>query len=154
MSKTTSVQTWLTPEAHARLRRELAELLAADSLVSGPDSFVETRHRQTRIRHIQDLLRTAVVGEDPPDDGIAEPGMVLTVHYDDENATETFLLGLRDDAEAGDLEVYSPNSPIGLALTGAQRGEQRTYRVPSGSTVRVTLLDAAPYGRHRKSGHH
>jgi transcription elongation factor GreA len=153
MSKTTSMQTWLTPEAHTRLRRELAELLAADSLVSGqddPDSFVETRHRQARIRHIQDLLRTAVVGEDPPDDGIAEPGMVLTVHYDDENATETFLLGLRDDAEAGDLEVYSPNSPIGLALTGAERGEQRTYRVPNGGTVRVTLIDAEPYGRFQR----
>ena len=51
--------------------------------------------RQARIRQIQDLLTNAVVGEDPPDDGIAEPGMVLTVRYDDTGEIETFLLGVR-----------------------------------------------------------
>ena len=46
--------------------------------------------RQARIRQIQDLLTNVVVGEDPPDDGIAEPGMVLTVRYDDTGEIETF----------------------------------------------------------------
>jgi transcription elongation factor GreA len=41
-----------------------------------------------------------------PDDGIAEPGMVLTVRFDDTGDIETFLPGVRG-AELGDVEVYS-----------------------------------------------
>lgn len=144
---------WLTPDAHARLLAELTALLSpehgasADGSTGADDDQFPHRHhsRQARIRQIQDLLNNAVVGEDPPDDGVAEPGMVLTVRYDDDEETETFLLGVRG-AEHGDIEVYSPQSPLGAALTGARRGEQRTFRVPTGATVRVTLIDAVPYG--------
>jgi transcription elongation factor GreA len=141
-------RTWLTPHAHERLRAELADLgrTGESDSADQDDRVALRRQRQDRIREIQHLLATAVVGEDPPDDGIAEPGMVLTVRYDDTGDTETFLLGTRA-AEHGDIEVYSPDSPLGTALTGACRGEHRAYRVPDGSTVRVTLLDAVPYGR-------
>ncbi|WP_143531989.1 hypothetical protein [Saccharothrix sp. ALI-22-I] len=30
-------------------------------------------------------------------------------------------------------------------LTGARHGEQRTYQVPNGATIRVTLIEAVPY---------
>ncbi|MFD1151542.1 GreA/GreB family elongation factor [Saccharothrix hoggarensis] len=146
---------WLTPQAHRRLEDELAALLAADAgppaetdSTTDDDRVVARRRRRERIREIRDLLRHAVVGQDPPDDGIAEPGMVLTVRYDDTGETETFLLGLRA-AEHGDIEVYSPDSPLGTALTGARRGDRRAYRVPNGDLVRVTLLDAVPHGHHR-----
>jgi transcription elongation GreA/GreB family factor len=85
--------------------------------------------------------------------------MVLTIRYDDTADEETFLLGLRDveqsdlDENLGsnrdDLEVYSPTSPLGMAVIGARAGDQRSYRVPNGTTVRVTLLNAVPYGHHR-----
>ncbi len=153
MTNARAHRTWLTPHAHQRLRTELADL----SRTAGPDEPADQddraaarRQRQERIREIQHLLANAVVGEDPPDDGIAEPGMVLTVRYDDTGDTETFLLGTRA-AEHGDIEVYSPDSPLGTALTGARRGEQRAYRVPDGSTIRVTLLEAVPYGRRPKN---
>lgn len=144
---------WLTPHAHERLRTELAELSrrADDESIDQDDRVTIRRQRQDRIREIQHLLGAAVVGEDPPDDGIAEPGMVLTVRYDDADEPETFLLGARA-AEHGDIEVYSPDSPLGTALTGARRGERRAYRVPDGSTIGVTLLDAVPYGRHLGAG--
>jgi transcription elongation GreA/GreB family factor len=150
MTNTQPRRTWLTPHAHQRLMTELAELsrtASDDESTDRDDPATIRRQRQDRIREIQHLLGNAVVGEDPPDDGIAEPGMVLTVRYDDSDDTETFLLGARA-AEHGDIEVYSPDSPLGTALTGARRGEQRNYRVPDGSTIRVTLLDAVPYGRH------
>jgi transcription elongation factor GreA len=150
---TSTERVWLTPQAHSRLHAELTALLASDHASAsdghlGQDDELTTRlhTRRARIRQIHDLLNNAVVGEDPPDDGIAEPGMVLTVRYDDTDETETFLLGVRG-AEHGDLEVYSPQSPLGAALTGARQDEQRTYRVPTGTTVRVTLLRAVPYGR-------
>lgn len=139
---------WLTPQAYRRLQAELTELLwPRDASGADEDDQFEPgfQQRQARIREIQDLLSSAVVGEDPPDDGVAEPGMVLTVRYDDTGDTETFLLGVRG-AEHGDLEVYSPDSPLGAALIGARRGEQRSYRVPSGATIRVTLVEAVPYG--------
>lgn len=135
---------WMTREAHGRLQAELAELLDTRD----EDDSVALDHlqaQQARIRQIRDLLNNAVVGEDPPDDGVAEPGMVLTVRYDDTDDTETFLLGVRD-ADPGDMEVYSPQSPLGIAIAGAHPGEQRTYRVPSGASVSVTLLKAVPYG--------
>ena len=84
---TSTERVWLTPEAHRRLRAELTELRATRT----PAADVE---RDARVRHIQELLSNAVVGQDPPDDGIAEPGMVLTVRYDEFGDTETFLLGL------------------------------------------------------------
>lgn len=141
---------WLTPQAHERLNAELADLLApgsADAEAGEDGSIPAQQDRKGRIRQIQDLLAVAVVGEAPPDDGVAEPGMVLTVRHDDSAEVETFLLGTRE-AELNDLEVYSPASPLGTALGGARRGEQRSYQVPDGTTVQVTLLDAVPYGRH------
>ena len=103
--------------------------------------------RQARIHQIQELLGNAVVGEDPPDDGVAEPGMVLTVRYDDTGEIETFLLGVRG-AEDADIDVYSMQSPLGSAIAGARPGEQRTYSIPSGANLSMTLLKAVPYGMH------
>ena len=149
---TTTERVWMTRRAYIRLQAELAGLRSQagvevpDDAMHFDDSLVAGhRSQQVRIRQIQDLLTHAVVGEDPPDDGIAEPGMVLTVRYDDSGETETFLLGVRG-AEDADIEVYSLQSPLGRALAGASPGEQRTYSIPSGANVPVTLLKAVPYG--------
>jgi transcription elongation GreA/GreB family factor len=138
---------WMTRQTRDRLEAELAEL-AEPRADADADDWSERQTRQARIHQIHELLTNAVVGEDPPDDGIAEPGMVLTVRYDDTGETETFLLGLRDDDQSG-MEVYSTQSPLGKAISGARPGEQRSYQVPSGATVSATLLDAVPYGLHQ-----
>jgi transcription elongation factor GreA len=151
---TSTERLWMTREAHTRLQSELAALRSRPS-VEVPDDFMDYDDnlvakysaRQARIRQLQDLLANAVVGEDPPDDGIAEPGMVLTVRYDDTGEIETFLLGVRG-AEDADIDVYSMQSPLGSAITGAHVGEQRTYSIPSGANLPVTLLKAIPYGMH------
>lgn len=142
---TTVQPRWLTKEAHDRLRAELDDLLARRIESEGEE---EEAQRRARIREIQELLRDAVVGEAPPDDGIAEPGMVLTVRFEDGD-TETFLLGARGGVD-DDLDVYSPESPLGAALSGARQGERRTYAVPNGGTAEVTLVRAVPHGQHRK----
>lgn len=71
--------------------------------------------------------------------------MVLTVRYDDTGATETFLLGIRGGAEAADIEVYSPHSPLGAALVGARPGEKRNFTKKDGRRLCVSLLAAEPY---------
>jgi transcription elongation factor GreA len=150
---TTAQRVWITQQAHDRLQHELVALRrliageATDDAEADENSVAIQRARQARIQQIHDVLLDAVVGEDPPDDGIAEPGMVLTVRYDETGETEIFLLGVRG-AEYGDMEVYSVQSPLGTALLGAQPGERRSYQVPSGATVPVTLVKAVPYGLH------
>lgn len=151
---TSTEPVWMTRQAHTRLQDELAALRSRPN-IEVPEDFMDYDDnlvanyaaRQARIRQIQDLLTNTVVGEDPPDDGIAEPGMVLTVRYDDTGETETFLLGVRG-VEDADIDVYSIQSPLGKAIAGARPGEQRTYSIPSGANLPVTLLKAVPYGMH------
>jgi transcription elongation factor GreA len=149
---TTTQRVWISPEANERLQRELStlrELISTEAAEDSDENQVAIqRARQGRIQHIHDLLLNAVVGDAPPDDGLAEPGMVLTVRYDETGETETFLLGARG-AEYGDVEVYSLQSPLGEAILGARPGETRAYQVPSGASVPVTLLAAVPFGLHQ-----
>ena len=138
-------RTWLTPEARHRLTTELAGLLSR-RMLDGQDQVVDAwLTRKERIREIYELLDDAGGGGDPPDDGVAEPGMVLTVRYEDTGSTETFLLGV-PGAEDGAIEVCSTRSPLGSALSGARPEEKRSFAVPSGARRTVTLLSAVPYG--------
>lgn len=143
---------WISSEAYDGLQQELAALrqLCKTAAVDGDigeNATAIQRARQARIQQIHDLLVYAVVGEDPPNDGIAEPGMVVTVRYDDTGDTESFLFGVRG-AEHGDIEVYSIQSPLGAAILGARPSEQRTVKSPSGAELPVTMLAAVPYGLH------
>ncbi|MEV4239183.1 GreA/GreB family elongation factor [Nocardia sp. NPDC050408] len=148
---TSTAAVWMTSRARNRLQTELQELLARRDIEPDGDSDDYARNqalqsaRQARIGRIHHLLSNALIGRNPPDDGIAEPGMVLTVRYDDTKQVETFLLAVRE-AEDNEMEVYSTQSPLGSAIAGARPGERRIYDTPSGATIAVTLLHAVPYG--------
>jgi transcription elongation GreA/GreB family factor len=148
----TTTRVWISPQAHERLHRELDTLrflFSAGIAEEGTDGNAAAVRRawEIRIQQIHDLLINAVVGEDPPNDGIAEPGMVVIIRYDDTGDTDTFLLGVQR-AEYADMAVYSVESPLGIAIAGARAGERRTYRMADGSALAVTLLKAIPYGLH------
>lgn len=136
---------WLSPRARERLESELADLVSKRDVDPDSGGYVVDAWltRRSRIREIHELLSAAGSSAPPPDDGVAEPGMVLTVRYGDAEDTETFLLGVRG-VEGDELEVYSPNSPLGQALLGATPGEERRYRLPDGRHQKVTLLAARP----------
>jgi transcription elongation factor GreA len=137
---------WLTQDAHDRLKSELASLMARREKDAAEEADVtEQEQREVRIRHLQELISVAVVKE-PPDDGVAEPGMVLTVRYEGEDETETFLMADTEGAATHtDLEVCSPKSPLGAALLGAVPGDKREYRAPGGNLVTVALVKAVPH---------
>ena len=148
----TTTRVWISPQAHERLHRELDTLRFLFSAGIADEDTDENatavrRAWETRIQQIHDLLINAVVGEDPPDDGIAEPGMVVTIRRDATGDTETFLLGVHG-AEYADMPVYSIESPLGAAIAGARPGQRRTYQLPNGIPLAVTLLKAVPYGLH------
>jgi transcription elongation factor GreA len=136
---------WLTKDAHDRLTRELAALLAERENGAAGTDVAEQEQREVRIRQLQALLRSSA-GHEPPDDGVVEPGMVLTVRYQGEDDTETFLMADRASVTADtDFEICSPQSPLGRALLGAVPGEDREYRTPAGVRMQVSLLAAVPH---------
>jgi len=161
---TDSQVVWLTPESYDRLKAELDQLIAHRPVIAAEindrreegdlrenGGYHAAREQQgqeeARIRQLQELLNTAKVGEAPEQSGVALPGSVVKVFYDgDESDTETFLVATRQEVVGdGKLEVYSPNSPLGAALLNAKVGQTRSYTVPNGSTVKVTLVSAEPY---------
>jgi transcription elongation factor GreA len=154
--------TWLTQDAYDRLsaeldhlttsgRAELSEKIGAARAEgdlrenAGYHAAKEEQGQQeARIRQLTMLLRNAKVGKAPPADGIAEPGMLVTVRFDD-GEQERFLLGSREEAAHAEVTVYSAQSPLGQAITGHKAGEQVRYQVPSGAAMSVEILDAVPY---------
>ena len=97
---------------------------------------------EARIRQLTQLLENATIGEKPADDGVVEPGMVVTVEmFGDE---ETFLLGSREITDDS-MHVFSEKSPIGAAVNGARVGDTVTYEAPNGKQVEVKVLATTPY---------
>ena len=97
---------------------------------------------EARIRQLTQLLENAVVGETPPDDGVVEPGMVVTIDMLGDELR--FLLGSRE-IHGEDIEVYSEKSPLGEAILGKKAGESASYQAPNGKTIDVKILAAKPY---------
>lgn len=150
-------QVWLTQDGYERLKDELRRLIrerSGETPADGrpaaregtdEDMLVARREREQRIRKLQLMLQDPIVGEAPPDDGIAEPGMVVTVAFADSGDVERFLLAEREQESDPDIEVCSPGSPLGRALLGAREGERRQYLLPDGRPMTVTVERAVPY---------
>ena len=165
MTKTDNHGAWLTQEAYDRLKKEL-------DYISGPyrQEIVEridqarsegdlkenggyhaAREEQGknegRIAHLKGLLENAQVGEAPADNGVVEPGMVVTAEIAGEQMT--FLIGSREVAEdlaaGSDLEVFSEKSPMGSAISGHKVGDELSYTAPNGKQIPVKILDAKPF---------
>jgi transcription elongation factor GreA len=155
-------QVWLTQDAYDRLRSEFEHL-------SGPGraeivyrineareegdlkenggyhaAKEEQGKQEARIRQLEQLLRDAKVGEAPPSDGKAGPGMVVEVRFPGDTETERFVLGSRED-HSTPLTVYSPQSPLGSALTGHGPGEKVDYSLPNGRKASVEIVSVEPY---------
>ncbi|MDD7968399.1 GreA/GreB family elongation factor [Actinomycetospora lemnae] len=149
---TESGRAWLSAQGYQQVLDELDQLLLSHR--SGPprqdgddDAWARHRWRERRIRYLQELVLGAAVGGAPPDDGVAEPGMVLTVRLDDAAETDTFLLAESGVPADREIDVYSPASPIGQAVLGAHEGDTRPCRLPDGHTISITLVAATPYDR-------
>src|SRR5580765_2882118 len=140
----TGQTTWLTQEAYDRLKAELDHLAGpgrteiAKRIEAARDegdlkenggyhaAKEEQGKMEARIRQLTQLLENSIVGTKPADDGIVEPGMVVTVQMFGEDVE--FLLGSREIAEGTDLEVYSEKSPLGLAINGKKVGAKASYK--------------------------
>lgn len=100
-----------------------------------------------RIRSLRAALLHAEASP-KSDDGLVEPGMLVTVLFAHEAQASTFLLGSRDLIASDpsiNVEVYSPDSPLGHALNGTQAGDTVHYVMPSGQEVSARIISAEPF---------
>ncbi len=160
MTETTESVTWLTQEAYDRLKAELDQLAGlgrteiAKKIEAAREegdlkenggyhaAKEEQGKMEARIRQLTHLLESAQVGGEVADDGVVEPGMVVTVELEGEEMT--FLLGSREVAD-DNLDVYSEKSPLGAAIMGHTAGDTTSYDAPNGTQKQVKVIEAKPY---------
>src|SRR5258708_10612867 len=155
--------TWLTQEAYDRLKAELDHLSGQGRIDiakkieaareegdlrenGGYHAAKEQQGQQeARIHQLTHILTHSRVGEPPRTDGVVGPGMTVTVRFEGDDAETTFLLASPETAGAP-IDVYSPKSPLGEAISGKKVGETASYNLPNGKPLTVEIIDAVPYG--------
>ncbi len=164
----TDSTTWLTQDAFDRLTAELAYLKGegrraitakiAHAREEGDLSEnagyhaarEEQGHQEARIRQLAAMLENAQVGQAPGGEDEVRPGDKVTIYYDgDPDDEDSFVLGSREMLGIDqhlELEVFSPQSPLGAGVLGAKIGETVSYTAPTGKTIEVTVVATEPLG--------
>lgn len=149
--------TWLTQEAHDRLASELEYLLTVarqdiarkiqeareEGDLKENGGYHAAKEEQGKIEaraaRLENILANAVVSEARESNGIVEQGTVVKLTM---NGSEMeFLLGSAEIAEGTEIEVYSPDSPIGTAILGAKIGETVSFFAPNGKEREIKILE-------------
>jgi transcription elongation factor greA len=103
----------------------------------------EQSMNETRIQVLQEMLEHAEVGDTPADDGIVEPGMVVTAIV--AGREQTFLLGSRDAGGDLGIQVFSAQAPLGAAVIGHKAGDKLSFEAPTGRMIDVEIIEAKPF---------
>jgi transcription elongation factor GreA len=100
---------------------------------------------EARIRQLEEMLEH-VSTQPATDDGVVSPGKVVTYRMAGDDDTQSFLLGAREvDDDHEDVDVYSPQSPLGAALLGANKGDTVDFKAPNGKDLKIEVVDAVPF---------
>ena len=153
---------WLTQEAYDRLKAEF-DYLSGQGRIDIAKKIEAAREegdlrenggyhaakdeqgkQEGRILQLQYILENSRVGTPPRTDGVVGPGMTVTVRFARDDEEVTFLLASREESGAP-IDVYSPKSPLGNAISGKKIGETATYNLPNGRATTVEILEAVPY---------
>jgi len=152
--------TWLTQEAYDKLSEELTYLSGphrteiANRIAAARDegdlkenggyhaAREEQAKNEARVRELTEKLRNVQIGA-PLDDGVVEPGMLVTAVVAGDEMQ--FLLGSREIADTTDIDVFSPDSLLGSAINGLKIGEKASYEAPNGNQISVEIVAAKPY---------
>ena len=154
--------TWLTQEAFDRRTAEL-EQLAGEGRTEIAKKIEAAREEgdlkenggyhaakeeqgknEARVKVLTHLLENAHIGAPEAADGVVAQGQVVTVRLVEFDEEETFLLGSREEAATFSGDVYSPTSPLGAAVLGANVGDTVEYSTPAGKTFHVQILTTGP----------
>jgi transcription elongation factor GreA len=155
---------WLTAGAHDKLKAQLENLKGPvreeivtriseardEGDLKENGGYHAAREEQGKlegqIRQLEHVLLHAETTV-PDDDGVVAAGKVVTYKFegDSDDEAESFLLGARENEDYVDVDVYSPQAPLGEALLGATKGDTVAFEAPTGKTLQVVVLDAKPY---------
>jgi transcription elongation factor GreA len=151
--------TWLTQEAYDRLQEELTERAEVtrpkiSKLIElareegdlrengGYHAAKEDQGRnEARIRELKHLLDHAKVGR--PDDGpegAVTHGSTVTIEFPGGDQ-ERMYVASREEKAHTDLEICSPDSPLGKALMGQVADSSVSYELPNGRTMQVRIVE-------------
>jgi transcription elongation factor GreA len=147
--------TQLSPEAHARLTAELEDLVvrgrveiakrieearALGDLKENGDYHAakdEQGKMELRIRQLHAMLDDVEVVQSGSADGTVRVGVTVTIDFG-AGDTERYLVGSIEE-KRDDVEVVSPEAPLGKALLGRSVGDDVAYEV-DGRTLTVKLV--------------
>ncbi|GAA1476561.1 transcription elongation factor GreA [Nocardioides aestuarii] len=155
-------QVWLTQKTFARLsaeledlkgprRQEIIERISAardegDLKENGGYHAAKDEQGKIEARIIQlEEMLANVSTETSADDHTVSPGKVVTYRYAGDDEDEVFLLGAREIDDDHEIEVFSPQSPLGAALLGAAKGSTVDFDAPNGKTLKLEIVDAVPF---------
>jgi transcription elongation factor GreA len=144
--------THLSPQAHARLQEELA--WRSGSRRQEISQWIERArehgdirenadydaakneqgHNEARIRHLDQLLKGAVIVEGAADDAVG-PGVVVKILMAGDDEPIEYLVGSIEERHET-YDVLSVSSPLGQALLGAEVGAEVSYEIQNRSGER------------------
>ena len=152
-------QVHLTHDAHERLLRELEERTTVKrteislwierarehgDIRENADYDAaknEQGHNEARVRHIEAILRSAVMVEGSEGDVVA-PGTIVEIRMDDDDQTVEYFVGSIEERRASH-DVLSLSSPLGVALLGTGPGEIVEYAGPR-RTLKAEVVSVRP----------
>lgn len=151
--------TFLTQEAYDKLRAEL-ETLKTDGRAEVEARIQTAREHgdlrenadydaakndqglmEARIRQLEHILSTSLVGEVPDTDQVIIGSLVTVVDSDGEEME--YFVAPTENKVPGIL-LASPSGPLGKAMLGARKGDDVTYQAPGGSFT-VKVKDIKPF---------
>jgi transcription elongation factor GreA len=152
-------QVHLTRDAHERLSKELEERTKAKrteislwierarehgDIRENADYDAaknEQGHNEARVRHIEAILRSAVIVEGS-DGNLVEPGTIVEIRMDNDVETVEYLVGSIEERHES-YDVLSVGSPLGRAVLGAGPGQVVHYAGPR-RTFNVEVVSVRP----------
>jgi transcription elongation factor GreA len=102
---------------------------------------------EARINRLEEILATSEIGTADASDGIVKQGLMIKCKLNGRPAE--FYLGSHEafegtefevQIEEGDLDVYSPDSPIGQQVLGKKVGDQVSFSAPNGKEITVEIV--------------
>jgi transcription elongation factor GreA len=153
--------TWLTQEAYDRLAAELSQLVnvgrkeIAKKISEARDEgdlkenggYHAAREEQgkieMRIARLEQLLADAVVDDERESNGTVTAGTIVTLTLNGNE--QRFLLGSPEISEGTEIDVFSPESPLGIAILGLAVGDETSYAAPNGKVFAVKIVNVETF---------
>jgi transcription elongation factor GreA len=102
----------------------------------------EQAHNEARVRHIQDILKNAVVVDSAVEADVVAAGCVVELRFEPDEETVEYLVGSIEERHEH-LDVLSTASPLGQAVLGEAPGARKRYDGPRGEIV-VEVVGVRP----------